>query len=274
VGRASAILGEARRGTVVSSVRMSLLEALDPAHAPALTQLAADLLAGSPADRAVLLNLREEDRVPEDIGRAFQEKLVLSTKPSAVERVKDACTAGHRALRVPAARRAEVTGAWCVYQKLDALLLYRYVDETGIDRRTPPPRVALERPFGRPATGDDRHYWTTTAAGADATVLRDRLGLLHYARGSQLFRIGVEVDADPARPLFTPTALDSEAHPAWRCPPPGDPGPWGWTRHLQDDTAAERELLARPHVGDPREATYVGQVATPPPSGYLAQRPL
>jgi hypothetical protein len=40
------------------------------------------------------------------------------------------------------------------------------------------------------------------------------------------------------------------------------------------ETSEEHEFLALPHADDPREATYVGKVATPSPKGYLAQRPL
>jgi hypothetical protein len=246
---------------------MSLLDDADPGHEPELIRLAAELEAGSREERAVLLNLREEDRVPAVRAR-FQLQLVTSTRVGAVERVRDACSAAPCALPVPAGRRAVVRGPWWVYVKLDALLAYGFVDPAGIDRRSPPRRLRLDRPWGRPG----RAYWTTSTLAADATAIRDRLGLTHFERRSQVYRLTVDVETDPARLLFIPTAIDSDGFAAWRRPPPGHADPWGLTRNLSDDAAAEPELLALPEPADPREAVYVGEVATAPPNGYLAVR--
>jgi hypothetical protein len=162
-------------------------------------------------------------------------------------------------------------GRWWVYVPLDALRTYHYVEEAGLDPRSPPPQLVLKRPIGRPEAGDDRQYWATSTHFTDATLLRDRLGLATYAKSTQVFQVRVDV-ADPMRPLFIPTALDSGGFPAWRCPPAGHTRPWGMTRNLKDDDAAEPELLALPDGANPLAADHVGQVATPPPKDYLAQR--
>ena len=220
----------------------------------------------------MLLNLREEDRVPAGGRTAFQAALAASAQPLAVTRVQEACGAALRTLPVPAPRPAAVSGAWRVYTHLDALLDYGYVDGSGIDLDRPPPRLTLRRPYGRAESGSERPFWMTTADGADATDLRDRLGLARYAEGVHVFRISLAIDARPARTLFIPSALDSGAFPAWRRPPAHHTDPWGMTRHLVTDAPTEPELVTFPDEADGRAATHIGPVATPPPRDYLAHR--
>ena len=84
---------------------MPLIEPSLPVHGPALRRFAARLRTGDPHDRALLLNLQEEDRIPDDKRRAFQEALVSSRKRSWKQRFWEAAPIAERALPVPTPRR-------------------------------------------------------------------------------------------------------------------------------------------------------------------------
>jgi hypothetical protein len=90
--------------------------------------------------------------------------------------------------------------------------------------------------------------------------------------GEEIYRISIVIDANPGRELHIPSALDAGVHPAWRCPPPGHGDPWGMTRDLRTDAAAEPELLAHPDGVDGLVAEHVGKVQEPPSDNYLLVR--
>lgn len=254
---------------------MSLVDGAEPTCEAAVARLVADLMAGSPEDQAVLLNLREEDRVPDSRRAAFHSELVaVAVTKKAVDRIWDAAQVAFLVLPVPSPRPPALGGTWRTYVTLRALQKYGYVRKVTRPRSPPPRRLRLERPIGRPEAGADLFFWVTPKESADADELRDRLGLGHMADGEELYRIEIPMAASPARPLHIPTALDSRANPRWRRPPSGHKEPWGLTRDLRTDDAAEPELLARPHAGDPLEARHVGRIRRVPSTGYLARRTL
>lgn len=251
---------------------MPLLEPSTPAHAPALRRFAARLREGDEQDRSLLLNLAEEDRIPDDKRDAFHTALVNSRKRSWKHRFWEAAPAAERALPVPTPRPAEISGTWWHHVPLRALERFRYVSPAlhGVSR--PPPRLPLRRPIGRPETGPDRSFWITAATNASADEIRNRLGLCLIIRGEILYRIRIEIDRAPARPLYIPTAVDAGFYPAWRHPGSGHSGACGLTRHLTTDAASERELLALPDDADATVAQHVGRVDTAPPRDYLRAR--
>jgi len=252
---------------------MSLLDGPAPAHAPALMRVEARLRAGNEEERAVLLNLIEEDRVP-DSGRAmFHLKLASSTRRAWRDRLVDATRATPRLLAVATPRPAAIQGAWWTHVPLRSLQKNGYVS-LSLKAARPPRRVRLQRPLGRAASGFSFSTWITNKTGTNAEDLRDRLGLWFVARGEELYRIRFGVGTAPSRPLYIPTALDAGWYPAWRRPDPGHVDPWGMTRHLVTDAPSQHELLALPHIADDREAHYVGPILTDPPRGFFGTRRL
>jgi hypothetical protein len=235
-----------------------------------MKRFAARLRAGSHAERAVLLNLQEEDRVPDRKKKAFHAALAGSKRRSWEARFKEAAKAAPLALPVPAPRRASIAGAWCTHVGLTTLQKHKYLARSSTKGARPPLRLSLTRPIGRTKEGTDVLFWITNATSKSADEIRDRLGLCFVKRGETLYRIGV--DAARGRPLYIPTALDAGFYPAWRRPASAHTHPWGMTRHLATDAPSEPELLALPDAADDRQAHHVGLVRTDPPDGYLAAR--
>jgi hypothetical protein len=174
---------------------MSLLDAVDPAHTPALKRFEARLGAGSEEERAVLLNLQEEDRVPDSKRAAFQAKLVSSRRRTWTRRFQEAAPVTERALPIGAARP---TGAWWHHVTLGALQKYGYVS-LALKGSRPPRRLPLVRPMGRPAHGSDRTFWITDTTHPRADDVRDHLGRCFVMRGAELYRIRIGVGAGAAR---------------------------------------------------------------------------
>lgn len=252
---------------------MSLVDGVESGCASAIEQLVADLEAGTSEDRAVLLNLKEEDRIPESRRAAFHRKISgIASMKRAADRVYEACSVAYLTLAVAVPRPAVIRGPWRTYLSLSTLQKYGYVSKVTRPGSAPPRRLPLRRPIGRTEAGDDRVFWITPAAGTDADELRDRLGLGRIADREELYNVEVAVDAEPDRPFHIPTALDSNAAPEWRRPGPRHSSPWGMTRDLRTDDEAEPELLARPHTSDPLEANHVGPVRNAPPTDYLGKR--
>lgn len=222
-------------------------------------------------ERAILQNLREEDRVPGVACAEFQRALCGSRQRLWVERFKAAFGVGARKLPVAVPRPAAITGRWWTHIQYSKLVQYRYVT-TASKGAVPPPKVRLERPFGRPERGPDMSFWITNETGDNADDIRDRLGLGHVPRDEWLYRIGVELTSSPDRPLFIPTALDAGYFPAWRRPPASHNDPWGMTRHLKTGKPSQRELLALPDDHDASEGSCVGRVGTQPSKGHLRAR--
>jgi hypothetical protein len=243
---------------------MALLDGAAPGHLAGLQLLAQELDGGTPLERGVLLNLREEGRVPDATRGAFHAALLASTG-SAVDRVGAACRVGPCCLPVGGA----VPSAWSSYSTLEKLVRRGFVP-TPLVRTRPPRRLPLSRPYNTDAAGGSRCFWITTARGADPDDLRDRLGLDTVAANEALYRLDLAVNAP--RPAHVPTALDAAAKPPWRHPPPGHAEPWGMTRDLRDDRPAEPELLIHAAPGDPRFVSLVGEIARQPSDDYLKKR--
>ena len=253
---------------------MPLIEPSLPVHGPALRRFAARLRTGDPHDRALLLNLQEEDRIPDDKRRAFQEALVSSRKRSWKQRFWEAAPIAERALPVPTPRPSEIAGPWWNHVALGALEKYRYVSPALHRVSRPPRRLPLARPISRPEKGSDRSFWITPTTSPSADDIRDRLGLCLIVRGDILYRIRIEIDAVPDRLLYVPTAIDAGFYPAWRHPGANHTTICGMTRHLGTDVTCERELLALPDDSDALAAEHIGKVGTDPPGGYLRARGL
>lgn len=252
---------------------MSLLDHPDPAHAPAVERFSAHLRTGDEDERAVLLNLQEEDRVPESRRAAFHAALAGSKRRSWKDRfVKDAAPAAQRALPVPSPRPSAIAGTWWSHVTFAGLQKYKYVSLTVHKGSRPPPRLPLARHLGVEETGTDRTFWITKAVSPSADELRDRLGLYYFGRGDRIYRVSIGVDRAPRRALYVPSALDAGFYPAWRHPGASHTHPWGMTRHLDTDAPSEVELLALPDAADALEAHDLGVVSTDPPRGYLRVR--
>lgn len=246
---------------------MSLLDAVDPAHAPALKRFAARLRAGGEEERAVLMNLQEEDRVPDGKRAAFQAKLSGSKRRAWKDRFADASQVALRTLSVGAARP---TTMWWHHVTLAQLQRFQFVS-FAMKASRPPRRLPLLRPVGRPARGMDRIFWITDATHPSADDIRNHLGLCLIPRGEELYRVRIGASA-AGRPLYVPSALDAGFYPAWRRPNPAHASGWGMTRHLETDACSQPELLAFPDAADERSANHVGPVQTDPPRGYLRAR--
>ncbi len=251
---------------------MSLLDFPATAHAPAVNLFARRLRAGNEQDRALLLNLQEEDRVPNDKRTAFHAALAGSRRRAWNDRFKDAAPAAQRALPVPVPHPRGIAGTWWHHVKLKDLQRHKFVSLALQRVSRPPPRMPLVRRMGQPASGTDFSFWITSASSANANDIRDRLGLCATERGAQLYRISIGVSRAPTRALFVPSVIDAGFYPAWRHPGASHTDPWGMTRHLETDAVSERELLALPDAADALEAHYVGLVSTDPPHGYLVAR--
>jgi len=148
---------------------MSLLDDPAPAHAPAVKLFSAHLRTGDEDERAVLLNLQEEDRVPDSRRTAFHAALAGSKRRSWNDRFhKDAAPAAQRALPVPSPRPPTLVGAWWSHITFAGLQKYRYVSLTVHKGSRPPRRLPLARPLGRPEKGADLAFWITKGdRGAD-----------------------------------------------------------------------------------------------------------
>jgi len=221
--------------------------------------------------KALLPNLKEEDRLPADKCAAFHAALIRSRQRRWKDRFMEAVPAAQRAVQVPTPRPGCIVGTWWHHVPLGALEKYNYVSLALHRSSRPPPRLRLLRRIGRPEAGSDRTFWITDASGSDADDTRDRLGLCFILRGQHLYRIEVGLAA-PHRALFIPTAIDAAFYPAWRRPGAEHTEECGMTRHLGTDVAAERELLALPDDADALQAEYVGPIKTDPPREYLRAR--
>lgn len=248
---------------------MSLVDGAEPATAAAVALFVSELKAGSREDRAVLLNLREEDRVPGAVRVGFHASLA-AVSGTCAERLGKACKGGSCALPVDGSERHKIAEPWSVYATLTKLQSSGYASDAAVDPSEAPPRVALKRPFGRASTGAEYPFWITTVQGGDADEVRDRLGLAHIPSGEVLYRVGVTVDA--SRPVHIPSALDAGYGPPWRRPPRKHAEPWGLTRDLRSDEPREPELLTRPSDTDPRSAEQIGLLGRSPSIDYLKVR--
>lgn len=251
---------------------MSLLESSSPAHRPALRNFATRLRKGGEADRALLQNLQDEDRVPDAVLNNFHDALVKSRRRSWRLRFSEAAPIAERAVPVPTPRPAVIAGAWWNHVELSKLIRFSYISSALHRGSRPPPRLPLRRLIGLPEDGRDRSLWITPATSASADDIRNRLGLCYVDRGACLYRVRIGIDAAPTRPLYIPTAIDAGFYPAWRHPGCGHSEACGLTRHLETDEPCERELLTLPHSADALEALYVGEVQTAPPRAYLRLR--
>jgi len=254
--------------------RMSLLDESIADHAAAVQRLRDELAAGSLQEKAALLNLREETRVPEDVRRAFHAALAVSTATTAIERFREACGIGLLSLDLGKPRPPAVRGTWSTCMTIDKLQRFGFVASAQSPGVAPPRRVTLSRRYGTSADGAEHPFWISTCASHDANEVRDRLGLCLVLKGQHLYRLEVSVEVDPERDLYRPSALDSEAQPAWRRPPPEHNEPWGMTRDLRTDAAAEPELLTKSHREDGLYAAFVGSTTESPSTAYLTARSL
>lgn len=251
---------------------MPLLDFPATAHAPAVNLFAQRLRAGDEQDRALLMNLQEEDRVSDGRRTAFHAALAGSRQLDRKEQFKEAAPVAQRALPVPVPRPSSVAGTWCHHVGFGALQRYKYVSPALQRVARPPPRIPLARPIGQREDGSSAPFWITSATSTNADDIRNRLGLCLIISGEHLCRITIGVDRAPGRALFIPSAVDAGFYPAWRHPGPGHTDPWGRTRHLETDAVSERELLTLPDAADDLVADYIGLVSTDPPRGYLVAR--
>ena len=248
---------------------MSLLDGAGSAVAGAVARVASELESGTAMDRAMLLNLTEEDRVPGDARERFQKQLA-GAPGSAVARVARACESAKLSVSIGETERDRLPPAWRHYASLRKLRKLGYVSNAASLDSEAPPIVSLAHPYGAGRDGTLRAFYATTARGDDADNLRDRLGLDSVRAGDALYF--VDVPGAPSRKLHVPAAPDADARPPWRRPPRDHVAPWGLTRDLQSDAPSEPELLAHPLPDDPREARRIGRVARSPSAEYLAKR--
>lgn len=249
---------------------MSLLKPSEPAHATPLKRFAASMRRKGDEERAVLQNLLEEDRVPDDTRHEFQRGMACSRPRSWIRQFCSASGVGACKLPVSQPPHAEITGPWWHHVTLDALQKYGYASKA-LKGSRPPRRLPLARRIGRPETGADRTFWITNETGNDADDVRDRLGLCRCMRGQQLYRIRIDLTV-ARRPLYIPTALDAGFYPAWRRPARSHVEPWGMTRHLGTGEMSERELLALPDDMDASQGQHVGPITSDPPLGHYKAR--
>src|SRR5215213_10068634 len=106
---------------------MSLLDRVESACVTAVKKLVADLSAGTRQDQAVLLNLREEDRVPESAMSAFHLELTIASGPSATNWLCSAAKVAQFLLPVPTPLPRAIRKSWWTYVTLETLQHYGYV---------------------------------------------------------------------------------------------------------------------------------------------------
>lgn len=245
---------------------MSLLDGAKGATAAAVKAFADDLDAGGREDRAVLLNLREEDRLPKTRRAAFQ-KAIETTTGTAREKLGAACKGGGQALRVPAKKRNQIKTEWRTYMTFKKLLDRGFASGASVTPAGAPRRLPLSRPYD---SGPYPFWITNMKDRGNPDEVRDRLGLAHLPAGAVVYRVGVRVDEK--RSLHIPSAIDAGFSPPWRKPPATHADPWGLTRDLRDDRPAEPELLATPSNDDERHAELIGTLRQSPPTDYLVKR--
>lgn len=249
---------------------MSLLDGAKGQTAVAIKVFADELDAGGREDRAVLLNLKEEDRLPRVRRTEFQKALETSSG-TARERLRMACQAGGQALPVPTKKRHKVKSEWRTYTTLDKLQRYGFASGAAVAPTEAPPRLPLARRYGTGSKGESYPFWITNMSdGGNADEVRDRLGLAHVPAGEVLYRVGIRVDRQ--RSLHIPSAVDAGFSPPWRRPPNTHTEPWGLTRDLRNDFPAEAELLATPSDDDHKYAERIGLLHQSPPTDYLIRR--
>lgn len=248
---------------------MSLVDGIDPAVAAAVNEVVSFLKGGGREERAVLLNLEEEDRVPDGVRASFHARIAASAgKP--IERFLQACWGHTCVLSVPDAERGRIPAAWRTFVTLKKLQETKYVSDAIVDAAEAPPRVAFDRAFKKVIGGREIVIWITTTTDRDADDVRDRLGLAFFSAGQVVYRIETSVDAK--RPLHIPSALDGGNGAAWRRPPRSHKEPWGLTRDLRSDEPREPELLTYSSDSDEKGATNVGVLMRNPSDAYLKKR--
>lgn len=248
---------------------MSLVDGADPAVAAAVDEVVSFLKGGGRGERAVLLNLKEEDRVPDDTRASFHER-IAACAGAPIDRFLQACWAHTCVLPVPDADRGRIPAAWRTHVTLKKLQDAKYVSDALVDAAEAPPRVTFDRTFKKMIGGREIVIWITTTTGGDADDVRDRLGLEFYGAGQVVYRI--EISVDDKRSLHIPTALDAGNGAAWRRPPRSHKEPWGLTRDLRSDEPREPELLTYSSDSDEKGATNVGVLMRNPSDAYLKKR--
>ena len=124
--------------------------------------------------------------------------------------------------------------------------------------------------LGTKRDGSAGGFWATRVELRTANDARTRLGLAHYDKPDEMYRVAVVIDG--ARPAYIPTCADANAYHAWRRPGSGHTEPWGLTLDLATGKAAEPELLLEDHPSDSGVALYVGKLSGAPPGNYLMER--
>jgi len=249
---------------------MSLVDGVDPAVAGAVDEVVSFLKGGGRGEQAVLLNLEEEDRVPDGTRASFHARIAASAGKPPMGRFLDACWSHTCVLPVPDGDRGKIPAAWRTFVTLKKLQELKYASDAIVDAADAPPRLTFARTFKKESGGREIVIWITTTTGRDADDVRDRLGLEFFAAGHVIYWIEVNIDA--TRPLHIPTALDAGNGPAWRRPPRSHKEPWGLTRDLRSDDPREPELLTYSSDSDEKGATNVGELMRNPSDAYLKKR--
>lgn len=236
---------------------------------PTLAEHAAILaeLEGGPREhRALLLNLREEDRLPAPVLDGFHRAL-SAAHGDAPNRVTAACRVHLRQVPVDRSQRPRLPSDWCTVASLRKLQRLGYATHAALDPSEAPPRLTLIRRY---LSDQGWSLWIAPRTETDADDLRDRLGLFFLSAGEAMYRVMIPVV--DTRDVFVPTVCDSEGYTAWRRPPRTHSEPWGLTRNLETDDCELPELVTLPHTSDPLAAEFVGTTTRPSPDGFYARR--
>lgn len=207
---------------------MSLLDGATGTAVAALKAFADELEAGGREERAVLLNLKEENRLPKKHRTAFQ-KAIEAAPGMAQQKLNAACKTGGQALPVPAKKRGQIQPEWRTFVTFGKLLSRGLASGAAVTPAGAPRRLPLNRKYGSGAGGESYPFWITNLKDSgDPDEVRDRLGLAHLPAGDALYRVGIRVDAN--RSVHIPSAIDAGFSPPWRRPPATHTEPWGLTR--------------------------------------------
>lgn len=260
---------------------MGLLGAVGSASQVDLDAIRSELHAGGITDvetqkrLASLQNLDDEDRMGDAAVAAFQAGACGSLLGTAMEKVQAGCAESTLSLEVDSANHHRIEGDWYLYRPKDWL---KYDQRTGpstsptLRIRSEPSQapLTLTQLLGTKRDGSVGSFWVTTYRPSNVDTLPDRLGLAHYDRPGEVYRVRTPIVL--GRPAYIPTCTDANAYHAWRRPGPGHTEPWGMTMHLATAKESEPELLLTDHAADERVAYYVGTLTATPSTAYLARR--